>query len=165
MTEFAEREQAAFLRWAQGDRHAAQLMSTLAYISQIADDFVDGDVSKEEASPKMVSLLAHALYQVPLNPFLRRHVQDLAPLMASSAVYWGASNKWNQDKQREARMYGFVYRDCLEQVITGIAGIIGGVDWAGQVALEQYELWHRPKIQTFEQWESEEAARAVGAEG
>lgn len=163
MTEFTRREQEAFLRWSCGNKHAAALMDNLAYISQIADDFADGDVPVEQRSERMHQLLLNALVRVPENPFFQAYREWLVPVMGSAIHYWEASNSWARSERRETRMYAFVYRDCLQQVLTIIAGLCGGADHARQVTLEMHEFWQVGHGQAFEEWEAEEAERAAPA--
>lgn len=158
---FGEREQAAFLDWACGDKDAARLMNSLAQVSQIADDFADGDFVPGERSRYMHDLLLQALVAIPLNNFFLKHRDYLIPIMYASINYWEASNTWARAEQRETRMYAFVYRDCLQMVFTAIAAICGGPDNARRVTREQHLLWQTPVRQTFEEWEAEEATRAT----
>ncbi len=143
-------------RWCQGDEAAVRMLVSLGEVSQIADDFVDGDKPGCD-SAAMSRLLLLALVNLPNNPFFEKYRAWLAPLLASALLQWDASNGWHRDPRRDTRIYGFVYRCALEKVIVTTAYLIAGFEHARNVEREVHEFYRYSADadgETFEQWEA-----------
>lgn len=143
------------LRWARGDRDAAQFMALLARGSQLADDFVDEETPRDERGKTMVEMLDSALREIPQNAFYQKHREALTPLMSIPLIYWEASNDWAKSKVRTSRIFAFVMREALEMVVVGVALITGGRDWARRVVREMHTYYHVLDEEPFERWEAE----------
>ena len=142
----AEEEAAKLQEWCLGDKDAVVLLQTLAEISQIADDYADGD---EKGSEKITRLLHLSLVSLPTNPFYLAHGKWLVPIMSSSMHLWNASNDWKNE-------YGFVYREALEQIIHVVAPLIGGQEHASKVAKGVNEFYHQKHGEKIEDWMKEQ---------
>lgn len=152
-----------YLRWCKGDVYAARLIGSLALVSQVADDFVDGDNPKTtgsfaQRSAAMSGLLAAVFADVIPNPYFQQHKEVLLPLIVSSIVYWDASNDWAISEKKETRMFGFVHREASERVVAMVALLIGGWDHQRAVVREMHEHYHgKSAVESYEQWEEKEA--------
>lgn len=144
--------------WCLGDAAAVAMLSRLGEISQIADDFVDGD-KPVLPSADMARLLQLALVDIPNNPFYARYRAYLAPLLTSALTQWDAANAWARDARRETRIYSFVFRCALEHLIVASAYLIGGLDHARTVTREVHEFYRYSQDadgQPFEAWAQQE---------
>lgn len=156
MSSSAEMEQ--YLEWCKGNEPAAQLISMLGQVSQIADDFVDRDV--ERNSEDMTAILSLCLVEIPENPFYQAYSHWLRPIFSSCLAQWNASNEWAKGTEQQ-KVYAFVYRETLEIVIPLIASLIGGRDHGLQVAKEVNSFYHQPggegyDGETFASWLQEQ---------
>tara|TARA_Y100000593_G_C4247810_1_gene305600 strand:+ start:221 stop:667 length:447 start_codon:yes stop_codon:yes gene_type:complete len=138
----AEEEHQIYLKWCNNDEQAVKFLHDISEISQIADDFVDGDVSDSES---MTRLLHLSLVSIPTNPFFLCHANWLVPIMSSSMLLWNASNGWKNE-------FGFVYREALEQIVGIVAGIVGGHEHAIQVTKELNEFYHQTHGEGYDNW-------------
>lgn len=152
-----------YLRWTKGNQNAVRLISALALVSQIADDFVDADNPRKtggflDRSVYMSDML-HAIFcDVLVNPFFEQNRAILVPLVVSSIAYWEASNDWTISHVKDDRMFAFVHREALERVVTMIALLVGGVAHQRQVLREMHEYYHGVgKVQSFDEWDNEVA--------
>jgi DNA-binding FadR family transcriptional regulator len=144
---FSDREEIAKLdEWLCGDVDAIALLKALADISQIADDYADGDA---EGSDEMTRLLHLTLCVVPLNPFFQQNANWLVPVMSSSMHLWNASNEWDSE-------FGFVYRESLEQLIHVAAMLIGGQEHAASVAKDVNKFYHQDHGEEYADWLKEQ---------
>jgi len=141
----ASEEMAKLDEWCQGNVDAMSLLRSLAEISQIADDYADGDTSGSDDMTRMLHL---ALVAVPTNPFFQAHQSWLVPVMSSSMHLWNASNDWHNE-------FGFVYREALEQIIHVVAMLVGGQDHAAWVAKDVNDFYHKQHGEPFEEWLAE----------
>jgi len=142
----ADEEAAKLYEWCLNDKDAVVLLQILAEISQISDDYADGD---EEGSEKITRLLHLSLVSLPTNPFYLTHGKWLLPVMSSSMHLWNASNDWKNE-------YGFVYREALEQIIHVVALLIGGQKHAAQVAKDVNNFYHQTHGENIEDWMKEQ---------
>ena len=138
----AEEEHQLYVKWCKGEMQAVKFLHDISEISQIADDFVDGDVSDSES---MTRLLHLSLVELPKNLFFIRYSNWLVPVMSSSMMLWNASNNWKNE-------FGFVYREALEQIVGIVAQICGGHEHAVQVTKELTEFYHQTHGENYDNW-------------
>ena len=140
---FSDKEEIQKLNeWCLGNSDAVFLLKSLAEVSQIADDYADGDA---EGPEKITRLLHLTLITIPTNPFFIKYSHWLLPVMASSMHLWNASNDWKNE-------YGFVYREALEQVITIVAVLVGGQEHAANVTKDVNNFYHQIHGEKLEDW-------------
>ena len=144
-----------FLGWTCGDVPAAEFLSHLFAVSQVADDFVDDDIPPEKRSEQMTQLVLTLLLNVGNNPFFDRYRIELQALMASSLIVWDATNEWAGSTRQDTRTFAFVYREILEQVISFTAYVVGGLEHARAVTREVHQHYHVDHGEGFAAWESE----------
>lgn len=144
----------AYLRWTNGNVDAAHVLAMLGGASQMADDFVDGDVSEERRGDVMALLLITLLGELPNNVFYQRHRNRLEAILVSSVLMWNGSNKWARGDAQDRR-YAYVYRETMEQVIGVVALLTGGHAHAIRTNNEVHGWFHRREAESFETWERE----------
>lgn len=143
-----------YKRWANGDVEAARTLAICGGASQMADDFVDGDVPAEKRGDVMSLLLLALLVELPNNTFYAKYRTRLEPILASSILMWNGSNKWAQGDAHDRR-YAFVYRETMEQMIGVVALLTGGHAHAIRTNNEVHEWFHKRQAESFEDWERE----------
>jgi len=138
-----------FDKWCMGNVDAVNFLVTLFEISQIADDLADKDI---EANPQNVTRLMHkAMVELPLNNFYRQYSHLLLPIFSTSLTIWGNTDRWGKEG---GEVYGFVYREVLEQVITMVAFIVGGWEHSNLVTNEVSVYYHRDD-ESVNKWKNE----------
>jgi hypothetical protein len=140
-------EQDLLLSWCQGNKQAMAYLKTLGQISQIADDFVDGDTT---SSDKMTQMLKMALVDLPMNPFFAANSTSLCPLHLMAMVQWNGSNEWAKSEDESVQMFGYVYREAMEQIVPVVSEMCGGD--AIKVAKEINAFYHQQHGETFNDW-------------
>lgn len=115
----------------QDNEDAISFCTILFYISQIWDDFVDGDkpISMEDRLFCFKALLV----DIPRNPFYQQCFFELIPLFDASITDWMASNRLRMGNERD-RQVAYVLRDRVSIILTYCAGVVGGSDWKAEVA-------------------------------
>jgi hypothetical protein len=154
LTGYAEQSETDMaMRWAMGDRDAAALMGNLGSGSQIADDFVDGEVALENASEKMTDLLTRAVTGLAGNPFYVKHRERLEPVILAGLLNWDLSNGLVKSKNSDSRVFAYALRESLEQIVGAVALIVGGISWARRAIRECHEFYHGERNgENFEKW-------------
>lgn len=143
VTQFSDSEELDQLnRWCKNDRNAVVFLRSIAEASQIADDYADGDAVGSE---EMTRLLHLCLVEIPTNQFYITNQNWLTPIMFSSMHLWNASNEWKNE-------FGYVYRECLEQIIHVVALICGGQKHALNVTKEVNKFYHQDHGEKYQEW-------------
>lgn len=139
-------------RWFQGNESAVNLVKMIGEVSQIADDFVDGDIEDgENATAAMVRFIHLTMVEIPRNTFYIRWSAELLPLFITSPVLWGVSDVWQKSDNKITNMFGYVYREVAEQIITMVAYLIGGTEHSRKVTKQFHEFYHDDQ-ESLEQW-------------
>ena len=152
-------EYGQLLKWCNGHEDAASLVYTLGQISQLGDDLADTEL-KIPPEAAVVNLLLGTLVHVPGNRFFQENIHWYLPVFFNALISWELSDELAKSSSRESRMFAFVLRESLEQVIYVTALLTGGVYHARQVAREVHEYYHGgPDRETFEAWEKDHESR------
>lgn len=140
------------LEWMQGDQAAAALINRLFEVSQIADDFIDGDkpIEKNQA---MTQLLMLALVEIPANPFYRKNLGVIAPLLIATIMAFETSNRLQKSADRDCQMMAWALRDSIEHLITVCAYLKGGAAWASNVSMQMTQYFRsNDDRESLEDW-------------
>jgi hypothetical protein len=133
----------AFYRERVGDQ-AAGFLVKLQSASQIADDFVDGEMRPEWSADAMRQLLELSFLGIPNDPFYREHRGVLEEVVAQCISVWHLSNELARDYTPESRMWCFVQREAFQMVIWRVAVLVGGLDHGRLVLRELQQALHGP---------------------
>lgn len=129
-----ERERLA--RWLRGDPWAIALLEDLGFITQVWDDCVDGDrvLTRDAVDGAFI----RALTVLPRNPFWLRHQADLLPLLEAWILDWQTATTIEQGQAMDPILtrVAWLIRDSSAGLIVACARIVGGWEWAQEVALE-----------------------------
>lgn len=118
----------------QGNAVAVELVLLVAEISHIWDDLIDKD--KPVSDAQINRAFGIALLQLPQNPFYQAHYLELLPVMTTGALNWLTANEYEKIDDQEAHALAHVLRYGIADIALFIAYIIGGQEWAQQVAPE-----------------------------
>ena len=149
-------EEALFARWFRGDPYAVRLMLDLGAVSQVWDDAVDGDqtLTREAVDGAFI----RALTALPRNVFWLRHQADLLPLLEAWIVDWQAATDIEVGTSTDPVLLrvAWLTRDSSAGIIIKMAQIVGGWEWAREVAIEVRAWLHD---EPFEDYQREILAR------
>ena len=134
----------------QGNTDAVNLVLAIAEISHIWDDLVDRD--KPVSDAQINRAFSIALLELPKNPFYQAHCLDLLPVMTTGTLNWLTANEYEKQQDKEAHALAHVLRYGIADLALFIAYLIGGQEWAQQVAPE---LRRRSQRDTLENYLSE----------
>ena len=144
-------EKEKFHEWARGNQSAALFLGLIFQVSQDADDIEDGD------GKAILAVVANLLMATGVNAFFLANREMLTGVLFSSLITWAASNKFGRSENQTTRMFGFVYREILEQIIPVVSMLCGAtVGEAVSVAEDVHRYYHQETPQdTFAEWERE----------
>jgi len=137
-------------RWSNGNKQAAEFMMNLAAITRLADNIADGD--SENIVSDMADLLYRTTITLQLDPFYTENKIALFPVMANAILAWKVSEKWRKSEDGKARMFAYIYRELVEQVMWTTAVLTGGMDHAMSVVEDLFKESHSNSGETFEDW-------------
>ncbi|WP_337267518.1 hypothetical protein [Oryzifoliimicrobium ureilyticus] len=140
------------LRWTGGNAPAAAFLAEIAEIARLADDIVDED---EHRQRNVCWLLSRVLTVLPLNPFYLAHGRDLAPLLNTLIVDWQLSDAYRLSGDPLKQTHGFVRREGIANLVTAVAGILGGYEHARAVAADVFETCLAGSKEMVEDWVAE----------
>lgn len=131
----------------KGDEQAVDFCEKVFYISQIWDDWVDGD---EVTVKKRYEAFHIAMVQIPRNPFYRQFSIELVALMDAFISDWMDANAL-QGKDEIGTQIAFVLRESVYSLVIHCAGIIGGLDWKAKVGPEVRRFVFNESYEVFKQ--------------
>lgn len=134
----------------QGNADAVALVLNIAEVSHSWDDLHDKD--KPVSNSQINRAFTLSLLEIPKNPFYQKHCLDLLPVMTTGALNWLTANQYETQEDKEAHALAHVLRYGIADVALFIAYLIGGLEWAEQVAPE---LRRRSQKDTLENYLNE----------
>lgn len=153
MTLKVEQIPALALKWANGDEQAAEVLINFAHFARAIDDVIDGD-AKDPAS-MMGNMLATALTRTATNPFYLKHQAAFLAAGVGALIGWRIADDFRKAEDEKTRMFGFVYREAINQIVWMVAYLTGGFDHAVSAAKELHELAIVSSSETLHDWETE----------
>lgn len=138
---------------AAGNDAAAHALRCFAHAARLADNIVDGD--SQDGQRDMAEILKIAFVDLAGNPFYRAHAEVLAGPWLNAILGWHIGDEWHGSDNRKTRMFGFVYREAIEQVAHTVAYLVGGYDHAKAAMGYLHRVSHAASPETFEDWEAE----------
>lgn len=153
----------AFYRSRLNDEAAAFLVK-LQSASQIADDFVDGQIKPHWASDAMRRMLEFLLLEIPNDAFYKAHRFELEEVIAQCITTWHLSNELTVDYTPESRLWCFVQREAFQVVIWRAAVLVGGLERGRAVLREIQQMLHGPNGvgKRFPDWLAEVRVKSDG---
>lgn len=130
----------------KGEKAAIAFFIDIIKVAHIWDDLIDQD--KEVSARDIDDAFWRALIAIPCNPFFQRFQGELSPLMQSGILNWQLANKLQADSQ-QGREIAHVLRYSIIDMGTYICALIGGPDWANEVAPELRLRCQRDTLENF----------------
>ncbi|WP_418131476.1 hypothetical protein [Variovorax sp. 278MFTsu5.1] len=121
----------------KGDREAAAFLEMLFAVVHLWDDLVDGD---KQADTSL--MMFGALIALPRDPFYQRHFAMLSPLMEMAMLNWLTANELERTNSAADKRIAFITRSDYLNVALMSARIVGGWDWAREVAATARRQFH-----------------------
>ncbi len=131
----------------RGDADAVNLILLLSRVSHVWDDLVDLDKPVDEIT---INRTFYALLiDLPSNPFFRRHMDTLLPLMAMGAMNYEIANAYELSGDRERLALAHVLRYSVADVATATALLIGGPEWVRMIGPELRQLSQKDTLDHY----------------
>lgn len=122
------------LRMVRGNRSAYDFLTTMFQVLHFWDDLIDRD---REVVPEEVNrCMWDALVTIPENVFFQQNFSQLMPLLKTAIWNWQAANVMEASQESLDKQIAFVLRSTYVDLVSMCAYIVGGRDWAHEVALE-----------------------------
>lgn len=122
------------LRMVRGNRAAYEFLTTMFEVLHFWDDLIDRD---KEVTPEAVNRsMWDALITIPENVFFQQNFSQLMPLLKTAIWNWQAANVMEASQDSLDKQIAFVLRSTYVDLVSMCAYIVGGRDWAHEVALE-----------------------------
>lgn len=131
----------------RGNSDAVALVLAIAEISHSWDDLIDRDKSVSDA--QINRAFSIALLELPKNPFYQAHCLDLLPVMTTGTLNWLTANEYEKQQDKEAHALAHVLRYGIADLALFIAYLIGGQEWAQQVAPELRRYCQRDTLEHY----------------
>lgn len=140
-------EQSVLVSVMRGNRAAVDLVSLLAWASQVMDDLIDKD--KPVSDEALFKLFWTLTIELPANQFYRQHEAELQPLLAVAIQDWKDATTLERTGDAEDRHLSFVLRNQLIALAIRCAGLIGGYQWQQEVSIPLRRFFYD---ETFQQY-------------
>jgi len=141
-------DERGFLIWVmQGNGEAVAFLEQVFRISQVWDDIIDGD---KEVPREAVNKAFWEAITLPENPFYARHFDKLQPVMQVAMADWMAANQLEKGDAHD-RNIAFVIRDNLASLIMQCARLVGGFDWAQEIAPAIRRHIHEESLEEYKE--------------
>jgi hypothetical protein len=137
------------LRWMRGNAQAVAFIEQLFYVCHLWDDLIDKDVRRTDE--QINDAFWFALVELPLNPFYARHLAELHPVIISMIHEWHAANAMERGKDSDDLDIAFTLRCNILSVVSQCAYLIGGREWAAQVAVEVRRYGQRETLEKYKE--------------
>ena len=142
-----DRTMARLLEIFLGDAQAVSFLKDIYFICHVWDDLVDGD---QPVSAAVVSAAFEtAMIGMNMNPFFRRNVALLLPVMLNSSLLWHGANDLEADASPHALQVAHVIRCAPGDLALMCAAILGGTDHAKRHAAELRMLMQQDSLEDY----------------
>jgi hypothetical protein len=139
-----------------GNLAAAEVVWTLAEVSHLWDDIVDGDpIRASWADDVFLSLLL----DLPRNPFYQRHIARLLPAFECAVHSWFASRQLEGSLALEDQVTAHVTRFNFADFVATVAELACGRAYALEHAADIRRMVHQETLAEYRTEIAERAAR------
>ena len=116
----------------QGNEEAVKFAMMFVRICDTWDDLIDQDV--EVTGLVINRVFCDALIGIPRNRFYRQFTDELIPIIETGVLYWMASDTLKLRGGTKEMEVANVIRHDISNLFIHMARLIGGFDWAAEVA-------------------------------
>lgn len=137
----------SFRRFFRGDEDAVALAMMVIHVCDVWDDLIDKD--QEIRDEDITRAFMFALCAMPRNRFYRRHMDEIVPMVELGVVNWLTANRFEQGGERRALEIAHVIRHGIGDLFVHMARLIGGLQWAIEVAPEIKLVVHADTLDEY----------------
>ncbi len=121
----------------KGDNYAVDFCVDIFRVAHTWDDLIDGvALTKKQISDSFVIMM----YEIPRNLFYRTYLAELTPVMMNCILQWQSANVLDDGSEPD-KDKAYMLRASIYHIVTHAALLVGGREWAEQVAPEIYRLY------------------------
>lgn len=129
------------LEVAKGDAAAAEFMLQMCRVMHLWDDLIDKDKAVSDAQINEAFQLA--LVDIPRNPFYARNFTALNTLVQTAITNWHVATRMEREGGDYEKSIAFILRSSYMDLFTQVAQIVGGPEWAVEMAHKTRLLTHK----------------------
>lgn len=129
------------LEVAKGDAAAAEFMLQMCRVMHLWDDLIDKDKAVSDAQINEAFQLA--LVDIPRNPFYARHFVALNAHVQTAITNWHVATRMEREGGDYEKSIAFILRSSYMDLFTQVAQIVGGPEWAVEMAHKTRLLTHK----------------------
>ena len=115
--------------------------------SQVLDDLIDGD---QLTAVAVINTFWEIMIDLPRNSFYRQHVDTLVPIMQVFLQDWEDATNLEKQGDHEKNI-AFVLRDTVGGIVIHVAGLVGGREWARQIAVSVRQHIHEDTLDEYKE--------------
>jgi len=153
-----------FLWACKGDHDAAHVLKILTDAADTWDNVEDQDVPATQV--ELSRTFTNLMVRLPANPFYQRHRSAIEAIIGIAHANWRAANKIERDYEHgitDKLHVAYIIRSSYFDLVTYCAHVIGGPDWAEEVALKARSMNQHETFPAFvNSLDAEIAARRAG---
>jgi hypothetical protein len=143
--EWRQRRNELLHRWI-GDPNAVAFLLDVFAIGEVWDDLVDKD--KPVSSEDVNKVFYTALITLPNNPFYQAYRPQLSGVMVAGIHAWIDSTTLEKGDKTD-RAIAFVLRDWYMELLTLVATLLHGFDYAQSISLEMRRFFFHESLDEY----------------
>lgn len=136
-----------FRHFFRGDEDAVALAMMVIRVADVWDDLIDKD--QETRGEDITQAFTFALCAMPRNRFYRQHMDEVVPMIELGVINWLTANHFEQGGERRALEIAHVIRHGIGDLFVHMARLIGGMQWAIEVAPAIKLLVHNDTLDEY----------------
>jgi len=136
-----------FRHFFRGNEDAVALAMMVIRVADVWDDLIDKD--QEVRDEDITQAFTMTLCGMPRNRFYRQHMDEIVPMLELSVVNWLTANHFEQGGERRALEIAHVIRHGVGDLFVHMARLIGGLQWAIEVAPEIKLVVHNDTLDEY----------------
>lgn len=131
----------------KGHEDAVAFVTVLFHVFHVWDDLIDKD--KPLHDDQISDAFVMALVVLPRNSFYRENFSELNAMVDSAITNWRASNAMEKTDSDDDKRIAFITRSNYCNIAITAARIVGGHQWAVEVAPLMRRYWHREGYEQY----------------
>lgn len=116
----------------KGNANATDFILKMVHVLHLWDDLIDRDKPVDDAAINRG--FQFLLVDIPRNPFYAQHFGALNTLVSTAITNWHVATRMEREGADYEKSIAFILRSSYIDLLTHIAAIVGGPEWAVQMA-------------------------------
>lgn len=137
----------AFERFFKGNQQAVELCLDYFQVAHTWDDIIDKDAKLTDERVHMAFITL--VHKIPNNPFYQSYQSELTPVLMNVVMQWLDANELDHGDDND-KDKAYMLRAGLYNLISHIALICGGYEWAKEVGVEIRRLYGETRQSVYE---------------